>query len=93
MGSLLLQLPEGGELAEIALAALRESISFLEEVLLQVEICADRLFEFVLPLMQGTMNSKTYEIMIELGKHCYQVFEKHMTGLVQVTSQHIKERS
>ena len=35
LGSLLLQLPEGGELAEIALAALRESISFLEELLLQ----------------------------------------------------------
>lgn len=39
LGSLLLQLPEGGELAEIALAALRESISFLEELFLQVDVC------------------------------------------------------
>lgn len=44
LGSLLLQLPLGGELAEIALASLRESISFLEELLLQVDICSDRLF-------------------------------------------------
>lgn len=43
--------------------------------------------------MDGTMSCKTYEIMIELGRHCYHLFGKHIEQLVQVTCQHIKERN
>lgn len=79
-------------MAEIALTALRESISFLEE-LLQDELYSDKLFEYVLPMMLGAMNCKVYEIMIEMGKYCYHLLGKHMGKLVNFTCQHIKERS
>jgi importin subunit beta-1 len=92
LGSLLLGLQESGELVEISLTALRESICFLRDILENKSYC-DKVFEYLFPFLNTDYRGKIYEILFEFGRYCYHLLGDYLSPIGEITLQHIQQRN
>lgn len=92
LASLLLCLRENGEIVEIALSALRESVVFLRHILEDDYYCGQA-FEYVFPLLATGYRAKVYEFLFEFGRYCYHKLANYIAHIAQASVQHIDERN
>lgn len=64
LGSLLLSLEKEGEIVDLALTALRDSIQFLRNIFIEkIEFC-NKMFEYLMPILNHQdFRQKVYEIL------------------------------
>jgi importin subunit beta-1 len=88
LASLLICLRENGEIVEIALTALRESVIFLRHILENEGYC-NQVFEYVFPLLATDYRGKVYEFLFEFGRYSYHMLGNYIALIAQASVQHI----
>ena len=92
LGSLLRGLGEQGDIVEISLTALRESICFLHKIL-EIPECSNRVFEYCFHFFTTDYVQRVYEILYEYGKFCYHLLPPYIQTIKQFTIEHLRQRN